>query len=81
VPEDSAWFDVLGLSSSATIDDVKQAYKALVKQSHPDRVHGMSPVFRELAEAETKKINIAYAEALMCLRQDGLHKPEMTGAA
>jgi hypothetical protein len=81
MPEESTWFDVLGLSSSATIDDVKQAYKALVKQNHPDRVHGMSPIFRELAEAETKKINIAYAEALMCLRQDDLHKQEIVGAA
>src|SRR5262249_3635672 len=53
LPEDSAWFEVLGVSASATIDDVKQAYKALVKQNHPDRVHGMSPAFRELAEAET----------------------------
>ena len=65
---------MLGVSSTATINDVKQAYKALVKQNHPDRVHGMSPAFRELAEAETKKINIAYAEALMCLRHDDLHK-------
>jgi DnaJ-domain-containing protein 1 len=81
MPEESAWFDVLGLSSSAAIDDVKQAYKALVKQSHPDRVHGMSPAFRELAEAETKKIYIAYAEALMSLRRDSLHKQEITGAA
>jgi DnaJ-domain-containing protein 1 len=64
---------VLGISSSATIDDVKQADKALVKQNHPDRVCDMSPVFRELAESETKKINAAYAEALMCLRQADLH--------
>jgi hypothetical protein len=81
LPEDSAWFDVLGVSASATIDDVKQAYKALVKQNHPDRVHGMSAIFRELAEAETKKINSAYAEALMMLRQDDLPAQEMTCAA
>ena len=66
---DDAWFAVLGLSSAATIEDVRQAYKTLIKQNHPDRVHGMAPVFRALAEAETKKINAAYRQALACLPQ------------
>ena len=63
------WFAVLGLSSAATIEDVRQAYKTLIKQNHPDRVHGMAPVFRALAEAETKRINAAYRQALACLPQ------------
>jgi DnaJ domain len=63
------WFAVLGLSSAATMEDVRQAYKTLIKQNHPDRVHGMAPVFRALAEAETKKINAAYRQALICLAQ------------
>jgi hypothetical protein len=29
----------------------------------------MAPVFRALAEAETKKINAAYRQALACLPQ------------
>ncbi|MGA8494442.1 MAG: J domain-containing protein [Xanthobacteraceae bacterium] len=66
---DETWFAVLGLSSDATVEDVRQAYKALIKQNHPDRVHGMAPVFRALAEAETKKINAAYRQALACLPQ------------
>ena len=61
------WFAVLGLSSAATIEDVRQAYKTLIKLNHPDRVHGMAPVFRALGEAETKKINAAYRQALACL--------------
>jgi DnaJ-domain-containing protein 1 len=69
---EDAWFDVLGVGPSATIDDVKQAYKELVKQNHPDRVHSMAPAFRELAEAETKKLNIAYADALSYFRQDDM---------
>jgi hypothetical protein len=63
------WFAVLGLPSAATIEDVRQAYKTLIKQNHPDRVHGMAPVFRALAEAETKRINAAYRQALICLPQ------------
>jgi hypothetical protein len=78
--EEAAWFEVLGVSPSATIDDVKQAYKTLVKRNHPDRVQGMSPVFIRIAEAETKKINSAYAEALMHLRQDALDTPDMCAA-
>jgi hypothetical protein len=59
------WSAVLGLSQSATIEDVKEAYKLLIKQNHPDRVHGMSVAFKTLAEAETKKINAAYQQALL----------------
>jgi len=60
-------FAVLGLSHAATVEEVKEAYKALIKQTHPDRVHGLSPAFRELAEAETRKLNLAYQQALFSL--------------
>jgi len=63
------WSAVLGVPPAADIDHIKQAYKVLIKQNHPDRVHGMSPAFRELAEAETKRINAAYQEALACAPQ------------
>jgi len=66
---DDRWFAVLGLSPAATIEDVKDAYKTMIKQNHPDRVHGMAPVFRALAEAETKRINAAYRQALICVPQ------------
>ncbi len=80
--EAGAWFSVLGVSPSATVDEVKQAYKVLVNQNHPDRVFKMSAAFRELAEGETKKLNIAYAEALAYLgRNDAWSDQEMTRAA
>jgi preprotein translocase subunit Sec63 len=69
------------VSPSASVEEVKQAYKMLLKQNHPDRVHNMSLAFRRLAEAETKKLNIAYAEALASLRYEHWHGQEVTQAA
>ena len=78
--EPRAWFTVLGVPPSATIEEVKQAYKALLKQNHPDRVYNMSVAFKELAEAETKKLNGAYAEALACLRCEDWNVQEFSRA-
>jgi DnaJ-domain-containing protein 1 len=69
VIEQSRWFAILGVLPSATIEEAKQAYKILIKKNHPDRVHDMSPAFVTLAESETKKLNAAYAEALLHFQQ------------
>ena len=65
--DDGDWIAVLGVSAQATINEVKHAYKILIKKNHPDRVQDMSPAFRTLAEAETRKINAAYRQALLCV--------------
>lgn len=61
---DEGWFAILGVPQSATAQQVREAYRALVKQNHPDRVHDMSPAIRKFAETETKKLNAAYQDAL-----------------
>lgn len=55
-------FEVLGLSASATAEDVRNAYRTLVKTCHPDRF----PDAAERAAAQEKMIalNLAYEEAL-----------------
>jgi len=68
---DSSWCSVLGLPASATIEEIKAAYKRLIRQNHPDRVHGMSPAFRKLAEAETQKLNAALRQALIAVPRPG----------
>jgi ABC-type multidrug transport system fused ATPase/permease subunit len=64
IQSEEDWIRILGVSESATIEEVKEAYKTLIKQNHPDRVQGMSQAFKKLAEVETKKINAAYRQAL-----------------
>jgi len=68
---DAGWHAVLGLSPESSLEQVKDAYKTLIKQNHPDRVHDMSPAFRVLAEAETKKITGAYRAALTAISSVG----------
>jgi hypothetical protein len=61
------WSEIFGLSPTASLEELRKAYKALIKQNHPDRVHGMSPALVKLAEAETRRLNAAYQEALVSL--------------
>ena len=66
--DDTSWFVVLELPPTATLAEIRDAYRKKVKQTHPDRVNGLAPVFKDLAEAETKKLNAAYQKALLTSR-------------
>lgn len=51
-----------------SIDEVKKAYKLLVKQWHPDRFHGR-PDMESLAVRKTQAINLAYRYLLQQLEK------------
>ncbi len=52
--------EVLNLSANATMDQIRKAYLATIKQYHPDNFAGSPPEFRQLAEEKSKQINLAY---------------------
>jgi DnaJ like chaperone protein len=57
------WFEILEVKSSASLDEIKSAYKKKISQYHPDKVSSLGPEFTSIAEQKTKKINAAYEEA------------------
>jgi len=64
---EECWATILGVTQSATMEQVRDAYRAQIKQNHPDRVHDMSPAIRKCAEAETQRLNAAYRQAMTCV--------------
>jgi DnaJ-domain-containing protein 1 len=58
------WFIVLGVSATASADEIKKAYRHKLNLYHPDRVANLGDELRTVAEEKTKKINAAYAEAV-----------------
>ncbi|MBQ6399661.1 MAG: DnaJ domain-containing protein [Clostridia bacterium] len=55
-------FEVLGLKAWADADEVRAAYRSLVKACHPDMIQ--DPARKEEAQQRMVQINLAYEEAL-----------------
>jgi hypothetical protein len=51
---------VLGVSDTASSDEISAAYRRLAQMYHPDKVAGLAPEFQMLADQRMKEINIAY---------------------
>lgn len=62
-------YDVLGISPSATNEEVRNAYRELAKKYHPDN-YVDSPL-AEMAEERMKEINEAYDEILRARTSKG----------
>ena len=58
------WHEVLEVPTSASVAEIKTAFRETMKRNHPDKVAAMSHEFAKLADRKAKEINRAYEEAL-----------------
>jgi DnaJ domain len=57
---DAFYYGVLGLTPSATEEEIKKAYRKLMSQYHPDRVATLGEDLQKAAEKKAQSINEAY---------------------
>lgn len=53
-------YSVLGISETATNEEVKKAYRRLAMKFHPDKVEGLGDEVKKNAEQQFREINEAY---------------------
>ncbi|MGA9852546.1 MAG: co-chaperone DjlA [Gammaproteobacteria bacterium] len=58
----AAAYQTLGIKPNASDQEVKQAYRRLMKENHPDRLvaRGLPEAMIKLAQEKAKQINVAY---------------------
>jgi DnaJ-domain-containing protein 1 len=52
--------EVLGVEPDADDATIRRAYQKMIGEYHPDKIAGMAPELRHLAERRTMEINAAY---------------------
>ena len=67
-------FQILELDSTASIDEVRQAYKDIVNVWHPDRFSHNARL-KQKAEAKLKQVNVAYEEVTSFLSPEKEMEP------
>lgn len=69
-------YSVLGVNASASDEEIKKAYRELVKKYHPD--HYVNNPLSDLAEAKMKEVNEAY-DAVLKMRTQGGYQQSTGG--
>lgn len=53
-------YDIIGVSSDASLDEIKKAYKAKMSMNHPDKLASLDPELQKVATQRTVAIQEAY---------------------
>ena len=61
------YYQMFQLSSTATVQDVKKAFRALMRKHHPD-LHAMDPESQQVSSEISKQITRAYHDLLSHLK-------------
>jgi DnaJ-domain-containing protein 1 len=69
-PKVRAALGTLNLDETASLSDVRRAYRDGMSQYHPDKVAHLGQKLRELAESEAKELNRAYETLRGFFRED-----------
>ena len=74
-------YNILGVSASASDDEVKKAYRELARKYHPDNYHD-NPL-ADLAQEKMKEVNEAYNDIMRIREGGGSYRPggEYAGAS
>jgi len=60
VKETDSAYEILGITKSATNDEIKKAYRSMAIKHHPDKVANMGDDIQNAAKAKFQTINEAY---------------------
>ena len=57
---EARYYEILGVSPGASLEEIKKAYHRRVMEYHPDKVAHLGAALRVVAEQKMKEINEAY---------------------
>jgi DnaJ like chaperone protein len=55
-------YKILEIEKSATVDEIKKAYRKMAMKYHPDKVHHLGAEYQKDAQEKFRKINEAYEQ-------------------